>query len=99
MLGWASEVKDPKPPACQSSLAKFIAGTVEGRMLELSDLKSEGDMMKILQTLLAGAAGDAPAKHKLTAIKRTKTLDTRTLVGCMSLSYPVLRAAATVTVI
>ena len=31
-------------------------------------------------------------------MERAKTLDTRTLVGQMSLSYPVLRAAATDTV-
>ena len=67
-------------------------------MLELADFKSEGDMLKTLRTLLAAATGGAPAKRKLTAIQWAKTLDTWTLVCCMSLSYPVLRAAATDTV-
>lgn len=95
VLGWASKLTNPKPAACQSSLTKFITGTAEGLMLELNDFKSEGDMLKMLQTLLAAAADNTPAKHKLTAVKRAKTLDTRTLVGCMSFSYPLLRATAT----
>ena len=68
-------------------------------MLELEDFKSEGDMMKALRTLLATAVGDAPPKYKLTTIKWAKTIDTQTLIGCISLSYPVLWAAATDTVI
>ena len=98
VLGVTNGVADPGLSARPSSLAKFIAGAAEGRMLGQEDLRPDGDVLKALQALLAAAAGDAPAKRKLTAIERAKTLDTRTLVGRMSLSYPVLRAAATDTV-
>ena len=55
-------------------------------------------MLKALQALLAVVSGNALAKHKLTMIKHAKTMDTQTLVGCMSLYYPVLRAATMHTV-
>ena len=64
----------------------------------MGDLLPNNNALATLQSLLVAAEGNAYAKCKLTAVEQAKMLDTRTLVGCMLLSYPVLRAAAMDTV-
>ena len=59
VMGIVPDAENPKPAGLPSALAKFVAGTAEGKMLSMGDLLPDNDALATLQSLLAAADGNA----------------------------------------
>ena len=59
VLGIVPDAENPKPAGRPSALAKFVAGTAEGKMLSMGDLLPGNDALATLRSLLAAADGNA----------------------------------------
>lgn len=86
--GW-----DLAPATKPSGLAKFMAGASQGHLITEEDLPvapTLGPLEGFRQLL----ATEGEAKKKVDPIQKARGIEAKTLVGRMTLSFPVLRAAA-----